>query len=151
VALGQVYTGDGQDIDVTSVHARVCSGDPGTTCTANADCQGNQTCVDLGENRLFWEARTQPSSVDGYDLFRGSISVVNGDPDLLTLVCLEADLFMEDPPGTILERLDPEIPPPGVYYYYLVGHSSRAAGALDPVGKTSDGAIRLAPVCPPPP
>jgi hypothetical protein len=122
-ALARVYTGDGLDIDVMAVDA------PG------------------GGTELTWEARPQTSSLDGYDLFRGSFTDVNGDPDLLTLVCMEADL-PQQPVGTIVIQQDPEIPAAGTTFYYLVGHSARAAGALDPVGKTSEGVIRLAPQCP---
>jgi hypothetical protein len=44
---------------------------------------------------------------------------------------------------------DPAIPPLAQLYYYFVGHSSRAAGAKDALGRRYDGSIRVSPVaCP---
>ena len=43
---------------------------------------------------------------------------------------------------------DTGTPPIDSVIYYLVGHSSRAPGAQDPLGKGIDGAIRLGPPCP---
>ncbi|MFQ5877348.1 MAG: thrombospondin type 3 repeat-containing protein [Acidobacteriota bacterium] len=123
LATGRVYTGDGQDITVAAVH------------TAGVGVL------------LSWEARPQPSSVDGYDLFRGLIAELNGDPDLATLGCLQPDL-PQQAAGSTVSAADAEVPQPEQIFYYLVGHSSRAAGALDPLGRTSDGKIRLAPACP---
>ncbi|HXH27422.1 MAG TPA: S8 family serine peptidase, partial [Candidatus Polarisedimenticolia bacterium] len=64
-----VYTGDGQDIDL-----RV---DPGANGT---------------DSVLTWDARPQPASADGYDLFRGTLADVPGDPTLATLTCLQPDV-----------------------------------------------------------
>jgi Subtilase family/Thrombospondin type 3 repeat len=123
-ATARVYTGDGQDVDL-----RV---DPGAGLDA----------------ALSWEARPQPDSAAGYDLFRGTLADVNGDPSLTTLSCRQADI-PQQPVGTLVTFTETDLPPAGTTYYYLVGHSSRAAGALDALGRRADGTIRLAPAaCP---
>jgi hypothetical protein len=52
--------------------------------------------------------------------------------------------------GTTITVEDPAIPPQvGLFYYYYVGHSSRAPGARDAIGRRSNGSIRVSPVaCP---
>ncbi|MCZ6695170.1 MAG: hypothetical protein O7A63_01395, partial [Acidobacteria bacterium] len=95
-------------------------------------------------------ARPQVTSVDGYDIFRGTFSLLQpgaGDPTLSSLACIEAD-HPQSAVGSILTAVDANVPPPNSVLYYLVGHSSRAAGALDPLGKGIDGSIRLGPPCP---
>jgi hypothetical protein len=124
-AAAGVYTGDGADITLSVDHG------PG------------------GEAILSWTSRPQVTSVAGYDLFRGTFSNQNRDPGLATLACLEADIPQPASVGEIVTRQDADVPPVGVFVYYLVGHSSRAAGALDALGKRSDQTIRVAPVaCP---
>ncbi len=70
-----------------------------------------------------------------------------GGVSLSTIVCLESDL-PQSAVGSIIMSTDTGTPPIDSVFYYLVGHSSRAAGALDPLGKGIDGAIRLGPPCP---
>jgi hypothetical protein len=121
-----VYTGDGADISLT---------------------------VDIGpSNRsmLSWLARPQPTSVAGYDVFRGQYNVepAGGDPGLVTLACRVPDIAQQ-PVGNIVTAEDLALPLVGQTYYYLVGHSSRAPGAHDALGKRSNGTIRVAAVaCP---
>ena len=51
--------------------------------------------------------------------------------------------------GTNVTAQDPAVPPLNQIYYYLVGHSSRAAGAFDALGRRTNGTIRVSPVaCP---
>ncbi len=124
-ATGRVYTGDGQDVDL------MIGLDP------------------AGATEIFWEARPQVSSVDGYDLFRGSfiLGPPPGDLGLTTLVCHLPDIA-QAPIGSTVVIGEPDTPPVGSTFYYLVGHSARAAGAIIPLGKNDAGAIRLGPPCP---
>jgi hypothetical protein len=119
-----VYTGDGDDIVVTMTHV--------TTTTAAVN----------------WTARPQVTSVDGYDVFRGSFEVYNGDPTLATLQCLASNI-PQAAVGSTISSVDAAVPPnPHQVYYYLVGHSPKAGG-MDALGRRSGGVIRIAPVaCP---
>ena len=127
-ALARVYSGDGDDVTLTLAH-----GVPAVSPVAV----------------ISWPARPQVSSVDGYDVFRGSITAYGSDPNLGTLACLMANV-PQVAVGETISVQDPEIPPlPRQVYYYLVGHSSRASGAFDALGRRSNGTIRLSPVtCP---
>ena len=127
-ALARVYSGDGDDVTLTLAH-----GVPAVSPVAV----------------ISWPARPQVSSVDGYDVFRGSITAYGSDPNLGTLTCLMVDVPQVTVGQTIIVQ-DPEVPPlPRQVYYYLVGHSSRASGAFDALGRRSNGTIRLSPVtCP---
>jgi hypothetical protein len=121
----KVYTGDGQDIALA---------------------------VGLGSGArsiLTWAARPQPTSVSGYDLFRGVLGGGLPDVTLQTLACLQPDIPQPQTPGAAITVEDTDLPEVGRAWYYLVGHSSRAAGALDALGRGVGGAIRIAPVtCP---
>jgi hypothetical protein len=120
-----VYTGDGQDIMMTSP--------PATVSTAVA---------------FRWTARPQVTSVSGYDLFRGQHTNSQRDPNLTSLQCLISNV-PQAPVGSMITVEDPAIPPLAQLYYYFVGHSSRAAGAKDALGRRYDGSIRVSPVaCP---
>ncbi len=119
-----VYTGDGEDLSLT-----VGTGAGGVA-------------------NLSWPARPQPTSVTGYDLFRGDLGGPNGDPALATLSCLVGNL-PQAVVGTAVTAQDAALPAIGHAAYYLVGHSSNAAGALDALGKRSNGSIIVAPIaCP---
>jgi Thrombospondin type 3 repeat/Subtilase family len=121
----QVYTGDGAEIALT-----VGSG-AGGAATLN------------------WPARPQPPSVSGYDLFRGVVATVNGDPLFATLSCLQSNIPQQAAGTTVNAQPDAAVPNLLTGFYYLVGHSSLAAGAHDGLGRKSDGTIRIAPVaCP---
>jgi len=120
-----VYTGDGEDLSLS-----VGAGTGGATT-------------------LSWPARPQPTSVTGYDLFRGDLAAQNGDPSLGTLSCLQGNIPQQTVGTTVTAAQDAALPAIGHATYYLVGHSSNAAGALDALGKRSDGSILVAPiVCP---
>ncbi len=123
----KVYTGDGQDIALTANY--------GTA----------------GRTALSWIARPQPSSVAGYDVFRGELVGNPGDPGLATLACIGSDL-PQPALGSIIafnDPIDPALPVAGHAWYYLVGHSSKVAGARDALGRRGDGVVRTAPVtCP---
>jgi len=127
-ATGQalVYTGDGNDVYLT-----VTSGTP------------PQTAV------ISWTARPQVSSVSGYDVLRGQYTITQVDASLATLQCVIPDV-PQAPVGNLITVQDPAIPPQSnLIYYYYVGHSSRAAGALAALGRRWDGSIRVSPVaCP---
>jgi hypothetical protein len=76
------------------------------------------------------------------------VPAVSIDPTPL-LTCLQSNLSQAaiGSPITVLD--DGVLPPPDQMFFYYIGHSSRAAGALDAVGRRSDGTIRVAPVaCP---
>jgi hypothetical protein len=120
-----VYTGDGNDIVLTLTQP--------TPTTAS----------------LNWTARPQLSSVDGYDIFRGTFDVYNGDPSFTTLQCLTSNV-PQAAVGANISIPDAVNPTnPRQVFYYLVGHSAKAAGALDALGRKSTGAIRISPVpCP---
>ena len=122
-----VYTGDGNDIFLTASH----------------QTPGSPTVV------LSWPARPQLSSVDGYDVFRGFFDVYNGDPTFATLQCIASNI-PQAAVGSAVTASDAGVPPvPRGVYYYLVGHSAKAAGALDALGRKSTGVIRVSPVpCP---
>jgi hypothetical protein len=126
VSQALVYTGDGNDIVLSGAH----------------DVSVRSTVV------LSWPARPQLSSVDGYDVFRGFFNVFNGDPNLTTLTCLSPNV-PQQAVGNTVSVSDPAIPSLGGCYYYLVGHNAKAPGALDPLGKRSNGTILIAPItCP---
>jgi len=122
-----VYTGDGNDIVLSASH----------------QTPGSPTVV------LSWPARPQLSSVDGYDVFRGFFDVYNGDPTFATLQCIASNI-PQATVGTAVTASDAAVPPvPRGVYYYLVGHSAKAPGALDALGRKSTGVIRVSPVpCP---
>jgi subtilase family protein/thrombospondin type 3 repeat protein len=123
-ATAKAYTGDGQDITVMVA--------PGTPT----------------QIVLTWLARPQLSSVSGYDLFRGQLATMNGDPNLTTLTCLLSNI-PQAAVGSLITRQDAAVPAFNQIFYYLVGHSSNAPGALDPLGRRSNSTIRIAPVaCP---
>jgi hypothetical protein len=127
VSQALVYTGDGNDITVSVVH----------------DATVKSTAI------ISWPARPQVSSVAGYDVFRGFFNVFNGDPNLTTLTCYSANVPQQTI-GNTVSISDPDIPPlPRGTYFYLIGHSAKASGALEPLGKRSNGTIRIAPItCP---
>ncbi|HEU4400624.1 MAG TPA: thrombospondin type 3 repeat-containing protein [Candidatus Polarisedimenticolia bacterium] len=121
-----VYTGDGQDIVLSLAN--------GATA---------------GQTTLSWASRPQPTSVAGYDLFRGAVTVNNGDPALLGLACWQPNIPQPATVGTIINATEVDTPAVGQAFYYLVGHSAQATGAKDALGKTGSGTIRLAPItCP---
>ncbi|MEE8523654.1 MAG: hypothetical protein V3T72_06955, partial [Thermoanaerobaculia bacterium] len=125
-ATARVYTGDGQDVILTLHPAG------GTTY------------------ELRWDARPQVTSVDGYDVLRGTYVVFVGeDPNLTTLGCLVADVAQQ-PVGNQVSALDDgAVPALGNAFYYMVGHSPLATGGLAPLGRWIDGTIRISPVtCP---
>ncbi|MEK7798623.1 MAG: hypothetical protein AAB297_02240, partial [Acidobacteriota bacterium] len=126
-AMASVYSGDGADISVLLTHASA------------------------GASSLAWPARPQPTSVIGYDVFRGTITIATpggGDPTYATLTCLRPDV-PQQALGTTVSVLDGAVPATGQGFYYLVGHSAVAPGALDALGKKSNGTIVVAPlVCP---
>ena len=123
-ASAMVYTGDGQDLTLTLVEGAG------------------------GSATLLWVARPQPSSESGYDLFRGDVSGPNGDPSLTTGACLVPNI-PQQVIGTTVSATDTLLPAVGHAFYYLVGHSGNAAGALDALGRKSDGTIQVAKVsCP---
>lgn len=126
MARADVYTGDGQDVLITMHPA------------------GG------GTFEIRWDARPQVTSVDGYDLFRGSYaSLDGGDVDLSTLGCVTADVPQELVGEQIAIPDGGAVPPLGQGFYFLVGHSPRAAGGLAAVGLRSDLTIRVSPVpCP---
>ena len=127
-ASALVYTGDGEDIVVSVAH-----GTPNPSTVA----------------MISWKARPQVTSVDGYDVFRGSITSLGSDPGMSTLTCLSPDVAQAAVGQTIVVP-DPAIPPaPREVYYYLVGHSAKTTGAFDALGKRSGNIIRVAPIaCP---
>jgi hypothetical protein len=119
VATSMVYTGDGDDVKIDLTH-----GVPVSTAV------------------IGWTARPQLSSVDGYDLFRGELTAPAGDVALATLQCLQANI----PQGVVGSPMSVQV---GKFYYYLIGHSSKVAGAHDALGRRSAGTIRVAPIaCP---
>ena len=127
-AAAVVYTGDGNDIFLSVAH-----GVPAVSPVAV----------------LSWTARPQVTSVDGYDVFRGSITGFGSDPTMATLVCLTPNVAQQAV-GTTVSVQDPAVPVnPREVYYYLVGHSAKTPGAFDALGKSSSGTIRVAPIaCP---
>jgi hypothetical protein len=124
-AMARVYTGDGEDIDVNLTHGSA------------------------GSSSMAWAARPQPTSVNGYDVYRGSASVTSaGDPTYSTLTCHRPDV-PQQALGTTVSVLDGAIPATGQFFYYLVGHSAVATGGLDALGRKSTGTIIVAPTaCP---
>ena len=98
---------------------------------------------------ISWTARPQVTSVDGYDVFRGSITEYGSDPNLSTLTCLSPNVAQATVGQTISVQ-DSAVPPnPREVYYYLVGHSAKTTGAFDALGKRSGNIIRVAPIaCP---
>jgi hypothetical protein len=125
--MASVYSGDGADILISLTHASA------------------------GAASLAWPARPQPTSVIGYDVFRGTITTAapgGGDPTYATLTCLRPEV-PQQALGTTVSVLDGAVPAAGQGFYYLVGHSAVAPGALDALGKKSSGTIIVAPlVCP---
>jgi len=96
-----------------------------------------------------WTARPQLSSVDGYDLFRGILTSYGSDTTLATLVCLQSNIAQTAVGSPIAAAADAANPQLGATWYYLVGHSSKASGSFDSLGKRTNGTIRVAPVaCP---
>src|SRR5207245_6339115 len=128
-----------------------CTGTTGVTVPAlvysgdGADLSLNVTLVSGTTVSVAWPARPQPTSVIGYDVFRGSTSVLNGDPSLATLTCFRSDL-PQQAIGSTVSVLDAAPPAAGQMYYYLAGHSAIASGAKDALGRKSDGTIRIAPL-----
>jgi hypothetical protein len=124
-AQALVYTGDGNDITIT-----VSTGSPTSTVVFN------------------WVARPQVSSVSGYDLFRGQMLMTQRDPNLSTLQCLVQNV-PQPAVGSNVTTQDASIPAVQLIYYYYVGHSSKAAGSKDTLGRRTDQSIRVSPVsCP---
>ena len=121
--------------------ARVYTGD-------GADLALSLTTLTGGGATLSWQARPQPSSVNGYDVFRGVLTAPSSDPSLATLACLRSDLPQQTI-GSNVTTSDTAIPATGQSFYYLVGHSSNAPGGKDALGRKSDGTILVSPVsCP---
>jgi hypothetical protein len=125
-AQALVYTGDGNDITIT-----VSQGTPPSTVVFN------------------WAARPQVTSVSGYDVFRGQHLMTQRDPNLSSLQCLIQNV-PQAPVGNTVTVQDAAIPPQvQLIYYYYVGHSSRADGAQDTLGRRFDQSVRVSPVsCP---
>jgi hypothetical protein len=120
----QVYTGDGTDVVITVTQVS-------------------------GATSITWPARPQPTSENGYDLFRGTIPATGGDKNLTTLACTQSDIPQQALGTTVSATPDATLPPVASSYYYLVAHSSKAAGALDALGKRSDNTVIISPVtCP---
>jgi hypothetical protein len=119
-----VYPGDGTDLSLDVTHDRAS-----------------------GLTTLRWTARPQPSPLNGYDLFRGTVPPV--DSSLSTLVALSCDVGTGSAPGTVLTTTTAASPTLGQAHYYLVGHSNNSPGAKDSLGRTGGGAVEIAPVtCP---
>jgi hypothetical protein len=124
-SLASVYSGDGADLSLTVTSL------PGGTAS------------------LTWQARPQPSSVTGYDVFRGLLTGPSSDPALASLTCFRSDLPQQTIGSYVTAVQDAVLPPFGQCFYYLVGHSANASGARDALGRKTDGTIRVAPVsCP---
>ncbi|HXH28635.1 MAG TPA: thrombospondin type 3 repeat-containing protein [Candidatus Polarisedimenticolia bacterium] len=120
----QVYSGDGQDIDLTLTHVRATS-----TTT------------------LSWIARVQPATMAGYDAFSGSLpGPGTGNPSALSVFSCNV------PQGTLgspINLTTTASPGSGAASFYLVGHRSVTAGAKTALGRTSGGSVRIAPAaCP---
>jgi hypothetical protein len=123
-SIARVYTGDGVDLVLLV-----------TPLTG-----GNVT--------LTWQARPQPSSVNGYDVFRGLLTGTASDTSLATLACLRPDIPQQSI-GSNVTTTDPALPVLGQAFYYLVGHSANASGGKDALGRKSDNTILVSPVsCP---
>ncbi len=123
-SLARVYTGDGADLSLTL------------------------TPLSGGNVTLSWTARPQPSSVNGYDVFRGLLTGIPGDLSLASLTCLNFNVLQQSIGSTVSVQ-DPALPAVGRSFYYLVGHSANASGGKDALGRKSDGTIRVSPVnCP---
>src|SRR5439155_582904 len=105
-SLARVYTGDGADLALAL------------------------TSLPAGSATLTWQARPQPSSVSGYDVFRGLLTGLGSDTTLATLTCLRANV-PQQAVGTNVQTTDAEIPAAGRTFYYFVGHSANAAGGKD--------------------
>jgi len=132
----------------------LCTGTTGATSPAmvysgdGADIAINLSVVSSPTVSVAWAARPQPTSVSGYDVFRGLFTTAIGDPNLATLTCFRWDL-PQSTIGSTVSVLDTVAPAPGQIYYYLVGHSAIAPGARDALGRKSDGTIIVAPsTCP---
>ncbi|HYS04579.1 MAG TPA: thrombospondin type 3 repeat-containing protein [Candidatus Dormibacteraeota bacterium] len=124
-SLARVYTGDGADLALGLTH------------------------LPAGSATLTWQARPQPSSVNGYDLFRGLLTGNVSDTTLATLTCLRPDLPQQAVGSSVLAT-DTATPGLGQSFYYLVGHSANAAGGRDALGRKSDNTILVSTVsCPP--
>jgi Thrombospondin type 3 repeat len=123
-SLARVYTGDGEDLVLTLTNAGA------------------------GSANLSWLARPQPSSVSGYDVFRGLLTGLKSDTSLATLTCLRADV-PQQAVGSTVQITDVPTPNVGQTFYYFVGHSANAAGGKDALGRKSDNTILVSPVsCP---
>jgi hypothetical protein len=90
------------------------------------------------------------TSVDGYDVFRGTYVLFPGqDPNLTTLGCFTADVAQQPVGNQVTTLDDGAVPALGDAFYFFIGHSPRAAGGLAPLGLWTDGTIRISPVtCP---
>jgi len=120
----QIYKGAGDDIPLTVTHDRV---------------SGNTT--------LHWPARAQLLPLAGYDAFRGTVPPP--DATLGTLTTLSCNVPQVLPLGTDVTVVTAAAPAVGQAHYYLVGHSNPTAGAKTALGRTSAGAVRIAPItCP---
>jgi hypothetical protein len=122
----QVYSADGQDINLTLTHA-------------------------AGTTTIQWLSRQQSVLVSGYDFFIGTINS-GGDPGQSTLAglaCSSGNIAQVLPVGTPISRTDAVTPALGTARYYLAGHSPLAAGGQAALGRRSNATLRpLAPVCP---
>jgi hypothetical protein len=123
-----VYTGDGGDIALRVSHDRA----------------GGRTTV-------LWTARPQPAPLSGYDLFAG-VQAAGSAPDaaLLTLQPVACGVAAGAPPGDdVVVPVADGAPAEGSAFYYLAGHHHPEPAARAPLGRSSGGAVRLAPVaCP---
>jgi hypothetical protein len=125
VAPALVYSGDGADLSISLSH-------------------GSPVSIAV----ISWPARPQVSSVGGYDVFRGILTGYGSDTTMSTLQCVLPDVPQQTIGATVTVQ-DPAVPPLTNVYYYLVGHSSNAAGSFDALGRRSNGSIRVATVaCP---
>ena len=123
-SLARVYTGDGADLALGLTH------------------------LPAGSATLTWQARPQPSSVNGYDVFRGLLTGLRSDTTLATLTCLRADVPQQTVGSSVLAT-DAATPGLGQSFYYLVGHSANAVGGRDALGRKSDNTILVSTVsCP---
>jgi len=123
-SLARVYTGDGADLALGLTH------------------------LPAGSATLTWQARPQPSSVNGYDVFRGLLTGLGSDTTLATLTCLRFDMPQQTVGSAVLTT-DAATPGLGQSFYYLVGHSANAAGGRDALGRKSDNTILVSTVsCP---
>jgi hypothetical protein len=100
-----------------------------------------------GATTLRWQSRPPPAPMSGYNVFRGAVPPP--DTALGTLSALQCNVPQPAAVGSELTLTTTAAPAPGGAHYYLVGHRNQTAGSKTALGRTSSGAVRVAPVgCP---